>query len=74
MTLFKQLQVDVSLRAEDLEPLKYLLDTEFRRIHEQSPHAFDNPTSWASQIARLRDQITYIRDNNLSTSTITPTS
>lgn len=69
--MFKQLQVDVSLRAEDLEPLKFLLDTEFRRIHEQSPYAFDDPTTWASQIARLRDQITYIRDNNLSTSTIT---
>ena len=67
--MYKQLQVDLSLRAEDLEPLKYLLDTEFRRIHQQSPYAFDDPTTWASQIARLRDQITYIRDKNLSTST-----
>lgn len=68
--MYKQLQVDVSLRAEDIEPLKYLLDAEFRRICEQSPHAFDDPTTWASQIARLRDQITYVRDNNLSPSTI----
>jgi hypothetical protein len=65
--MYKSARVHVSLRAEDVDRIRLLLDLECYRIQDQSPFAFDEPTSWASAIRNLRDYFIWLQDSNLST-------
>ena len=67
--IYKQLYVHVHLRAEDIDHIRLLLDLEWRRIHDESPFAFDDRTSWAGQIAALREQFIFLQDSNLAPAT-----
>lgn len=61
---YKDLNVSLDVRAEDLEILHFLVSKEFQRIATESPTAFDNPGSWAERVDRLHNQLTLVRDNN----------
>lgn len=64
--MYKNLNIDITLRAEDVDRLRLLLDSEIYRIRDVAPFAFDEPTSYASAIDRLRNQFIYIQDSNLA--------
>jgi len=64
--VYKTMQVSVHLHASDIDRLRLLLDLEWRRIQDESPYAFDEPTSYASAINKLRWQFIHLQDSNLA--------
>lgn len=62
---FTQLRVQLSLQAEQLELLHFLISNEWARILRDSPSALYSPDTYASRISELRDLITFERDRNL---------
>jgi hypothetical protein len=61
---YKWLKVPLEIPAEQVETLYFLVSKEFRRIHVESPEAFDNPGSWADNIHKLHGKLTFVRDSN----------
>jgi hypothetical protein len=62
--VYKELNLSIQIRAEDLEVLHFLVSKEFQRIAVESPAAFDSPCSWAEHVDRLHNQLTFLRDSN----------
>ncbi len=63
--IYKQLNVDVKLRAEHLTCLLYLVEKERSRIFRESPDAFNVPGSWACSIDQIHSQLIFANDSNL---------
>ena len=66
--MYKQLSVDVSLRADQISFLQFLLQTERSKILRDCPTAlYDaSPGSWAASVDELHSLFTYLSDSNLS--------
>ena len=69
MIMYKQLKVDLTVSAEQLELLHFLLCNDRVRIMRDNPDSFNNPGSYAEQIEQLWALVTHTRDNNLTSST-----
>lgn len=67
--MYKQLKVDLTVSAEQLELLHFLLCNDRVRIMRDNPDSFNNPGSYAEQIEQLWALVTHTRDNNLTSST-----
>ena len=68
MIMYKQLKVDLTVSAEQLELLHFLLCNDRVRIMLDNPDSFNNSGSYAEQIEQLWALVTHTRDNNLTTS------
>lgn len=64
---FRQMFVDMTLRADQVEFIHFLLRTERERILRESPSALENcaPGSWIEQIDNLFNLFTDIRESNI---------
>jgi hypothetical protein len=69
LIMYKQLKVDLTVSAEQLELLHFLLCNDRVRIMRDNPDSFNNPGSYAEQIEQLWALVTHTRDNNLTSST-----
>lgn len=68
-TCFKEMTVQVTLPADALSPLQFLLQREIERIRRDSGSDIANyptPGSWADVIRRLEAVITTAHDANLT--------
>jgi hypothetical protein len=65
--MHKQLKVSLTISAEQLELLHFLLCNDRIRIMRDNPDSFNNPGSYAEQIEQLWGVVTHARDNNLTT-------
>lgn len=65
---YRSLQVDVPLRAEQVDFLQYLLATERNRLLRQDPDAlnFAAPGSWSRNVDDLWSLFTWLHDRNLA--------
>ena len=52
----------LTLTSRELNCLRLLLDSDYRRVLHESPWALDETDSYASVIARVRDQVVYLQD------------
>ena len=64
---YRSLQVDVPLRAEQVDFLQFLLATERTRLLRQGPDALDvaAPGSWSRNVDDLWSLFTWLHDRNL---------
>jgi hypothetical protein len=65
---YRNLQVDVPLRAEQVDFLQYLLATERNRLLRQDSCALDlaEPGSWSRNVDDLWSLFTWLHDRNLA--------
>jgi hypothetical protein len=61
---YKSLKVSLEIPADQVETLYFLVSKEFQRIATESPDAFSSPGSWAENVSKLHNQLTFVRDNN----------
>lgn len=66
-TTFRSLRVSISLTAEELELMFFVLSNERARILRDSPDALQDDLSYASRVQSLYDFILWERDSNIST-------
>jgi hypothetical protein len=62
---YKELDVALKFRAEEITTLLFLVQSERVRILRESPEAFDNPGSWADTIDKIHSQLVFVNDSNL---------
>lgn len=53
------------LTYQELGRLRLLLDSDYRRILQDSPEALDDPQTYASAISGIRDQAIYLLDKHM---------
>ena len=65
---YRNLQIDVPLRAEQVDFLQFLLATERTRLLRQAPDALDvaAPGSWSRNVDDLWSLFTWLHDRNLA--------
>ena len=57
---------DLKLTVKELGRLRLLLDSEYRRILIEAPEALDQSDAYAASIDRIRNQVIYLQDKEVT--------
>lgn len=69
---YDQLRLNAVIRADQIDTLAFLLQTERGRIRDINPDACEVPGSYASQVEELHSYFQWLADHNLIHSTPAP--